>query len=567
MLRNGSSRLNGLIVRSPCWKVFTSSRCIQTGKDNKEKGYTATLVNFNDSETAFHSKTLGQLVRASLVYTVCTMPLLVRNAGNLIHTSYKFLGPFVTNASMKYTFFGHFCGGEDEKSIKPTVEFLKRNGIGAIFDYAAESDVAEEEELERIQPVAASITSPYVDTQAMPPITPYDLEDENKARVYHYVDEDVCDKHLKTFEDCIRAVNAVSDRGFAAIKITALGNPALLKRMSIVLNEIRALFAKFDEDGTGRITKEQFRKQYHFYFNINPNFDDEAFNELDIDRDGIVDYLEWSNAITMENVHRLVHNCKNKEGPLSKSLLSEEERRDLKRMRLRVDHLASLAHGLNVRLMIDAEHTYFQPAIDNIAQQLSTKYNRGTFPIIFNTYQMYLKDANHRLHIDFERAQRSNTHFAAKLVRGAYMVLERAHAIETNQPDPILPTLAATHQNYNTTIKEMLGYIAGGKKVEIMIASHNQQSIELTLEEMRSRGLAPSANVYFGQLLGMADHLTFHLGAAGYKAYKYVPYGKVNEVMPYLIRRAQENADVLGAARAELRMIGAELKRRLNPMK
>jgi len=113
----------------------------------------------------------------------------------------------------------------------------------------------------------------------------------------------------------------------------------------------------------------------------------------------------------------------------------------------------------------------------------------------------------------------------------------------------------------------MLGHIADGKKVEIMIASHNQQSIELTLGEMQARRLPPSANVYFGQLLGMADHLTFHLGSAGYKAYKYVPYGKVNEVMPYLIRRAQENADVLGAARAELRMIGAELKRRLNPIK
>jgi len=494
------------------------------------------------------------------------MPFLVRNAGNIIHTSYKFLGPFLTNASMKYTFFGHFCGGEDEKSIKPTVEFLKRNGIGAIFDYAAESDVADEE-VERIQPVAASLTAPYVNVEAMPPITPYDLEDENKARVYHYVDEDVCDKHLRTFEDCIRAVNAVSDSGFAAIKITALGNPALLKRMSIVLNEIRALFAKFDEDGTGLITKDQFSKRYREFFNVDPNFEDDAFNTVDINRDGIVDYFEWSNAITMENVHKLVMNCKNREGPLSKSLLNEDERHDLQRMRHRVDHLASLAHRLNVRLMIDAEHTYFQPAIDNIAQQLSTKYNQGASPIIFNTYQMYLKDANHRLHVDFERAQRSNTHFAAKLVRGAYMVLERAYAIETNQPDPILPTLEATHENYNRTIKEMLGHIADGKKVEIMIASHNQQSIELTLGEMQARRLPPSANVYFGQLLGMADHLTFHLGSAGYKAYKYVPYGKVNEVMPYLIRRAQENADVLGAARAELRMIGAELKRRLNPIK
>jgi proline dehydrogenase len=109
--------------------------------------------------------------------------------------------------------------------------------------------------------------------------------------------------------------------------------------------------------------------------------------------------------------------------------------------------------------------------------------------------------------------------------------------------------------------------MARGDKIEVVIASHNQQSIELALKEMQKFNLPPSAKVYFGQLLGMADHLTFHLGKAGYKAYKYVPYGKVNEVMPYLIRRAQENADVLGNAKAELKMIMAEIKRRVNPFK
>ena len=98
-----------------------------------------------------------------------------------------------------------------------------------------------------------------------------------------------------------------------------------------------------------------------------------------------------------------------------------------------------------------------------------------------------------------------------------------------------------------------------------MIASHNQESIELAISAMRSEGLKPSDTVYFGQLLGMADHLTFTLGSMGYQAYKYVPYGKVNEVMPYLIRRAQENADVLGNAKRELSMIQGEIGRRLNP--
>ena len=145
------------------------------------------------------------------------------------------------------------------------------------------------------------------------------------------------------------------------------------------------------------------------------------------------------------------------------------------------------------------------------------------------------------------------------------MVLEAAHAEETNQENPILPSLVATHANYNDSLIYLIDKIAEGEKVELMLATHNQESIETALARMAEKSLPATADVYFGQLLGMADHLTFHLGAQGYRAYKYVPYGKVNEVMPYLIRRAQENADVLGNARHELRMITAEVKRRMNP--
>ena len=107
--------------------------------------------------------------------------------------------------------------------------------------------------------------------------------------------------------------------------------------------------------------------------------------------------------------------------------------------------------------------------------------------------------------------------------------------------------------------------IADGEKVEVMIASHNQQSIEMTLQKADQRGLQPSAPIYFGQLLGMADHLTYSLGGAGYRAYKYVPYGKIHEVMPYLIRRAQENSDMMGGVSVELNMLKKEIFRRMWP--
>ena len=105
--------------------------------------------------------------------------------------------------------------------------------------------------------------------------------------------------------------------------------------------------------------------------------------------------------------------------------------------------------------------------------------------------------------------------------------------------------------------------MAKGDKVSLMIASHNQQSIELALAQVAQRGMGPSANIYFGQLLGMADHLTYSLGGAGYRAYKYVPYGKVREVMPYLIRRAHENSDMLGGVGVELKMLTKEIRSRV----
>eukprot|EP00605_Chrysophyceae_sp_TOSAG23-4_P000802 GSChrysophyteH1.ASY1.ANO1.891.1 assembled CDS len=410
-----------------------------------------------------------------MVYRICTVPFLVRHSESMIQTSYKYLGARLTNAVMKYSFFGHFCAGENEVDMKPVVTYLERNGIGSIFDYAAESDVNEAD-------VPADTTSESS--------TPYDSSDQTFGRVYHYIDEAVCDKHAAIFENCIKAVHkAMSNSGFAAMKITALGDPNLLRRMATTLSEIRLK-------------------------------------------------LENLTDILVRNMHA------------------------------RVDRLAELASSLGVRLMIDAEHSYLQPAIDNIAYKLSKKYNRisdGDHPIIFNTYQMYLKDSERRLQIDYARSKKDGTHFAIKLVRGAYMVLESANAKENGYTDPIHESLQNTHDNYNKAIKSLIGDIAAGNKVELMIATHNQESIELAISAMSTEGLKPSDTVYFGQLLGMADHLTFTLGSMGYQAYKYVPYGKVNEVMPYLIRRAQENADVLGNAKRELSMIQGEIGRRLNP--
>lgn len=142
------------------------------------------------------------------------------------------------------------------------------------------------------------------------------------------------------------------------------------------------------------------------------------------------------------------------------------------------------------------------------------------------------------------------------------MVLERRRAAEMGYPSPIWDTKKDTDACYNRAMATLMPLVRD-RGAEFMVASHNQESVELAVAGMAEHGLPPSAPVYFGQLLGMSDNLTFILGGNGYGAYKYVPFGGVDEVMPYLIRRAQENSDVLGGVGKETAMMRAELRRRL----
>eukprot|EP01039_Chlorochromonas_danica_P004442 gene4442-4867_t len=498
-------------------------------------------VDFTDTKTAFKSKSFTELMRGILVFNLCRITPLVKNAEPLLKTSYQVLGGGITNKTMEYSFFGHFCAGEDENSIAPVVKKLDSHGVGSILDYAAESDLED-------ATASSSAASP---TAVQKPI----------SRVYDYKNEELCDHHMETFEKAIRAVKNTSPTGFAAIKCTALGNPELLKRVSQTLNELRRLFDRLDEKKIGRVSRDSFLAT--FQTKIEGQDGMSYFDRIDLDKDGQLDYVDWTNGLPLEELHLLTAHCTT-HGPLYASVLNEEERKLLQRMKDRVDRLAGLAKSLGVRLMIDAEHTYFQPAIDHLTVELSRKYNRsGTYPAIFSTYQLYLKDSYSRLLMDMDRAHRGGYRFAAKLVRGAYMAVEREYANAHSLPDPIHPNAQETHRHYNMAIHEVTKRMARGDDIEIMLATHNQESVTYAVERMNELGLTPSSGIYFGQLLGMADHLTFCLADKGLKAYKYVPYGRVQEVMPYLIRRAQENSDALSGAKLALEMSYQEISRRL----
>jgi proline dehydrogenase len=226
--------------------------------------------------------------------------------------------------------------------------------------------------------------------------------------------------------------------------------------------------------------------------------------------------------------------------------------------------LGEAAAKAGVRLLIDAEQVRYQPAIDNLVLELQRQFNVEDKPIIYNTYQCYLKDSPERLRTDVQRAERFNYHFGAKLVRGAYMESEREVAELSGLPDPIHESIEATHQCYNDSVNFLLRHsVESDKMAELMCATHNQESIEKAIDAMNEYGIdRKGSTICFAQLYGMSDHLTFNLGKHGYRAYKYVPYGEVHEVMPYLLRRARENSAIVGGATLELNMIMQELRSR-----
>ncbi len=195
------------------------------------------------SATPFESKSTKALLRATLVYTLCRIQPIVDNSEPLLKLTRRVLGNKITDAILKATLYGHFCAGEDERRLQPVIEELRRNGIGGILDYAAESDI--EPTPQNLQPVPGFI---------------------QPARVYDYESEAACDHHVEIFRSCIRSVANVSPDGFAAIKVTALGNPKLLERMSIAITESKNLFAKFDQNGNGFISREEFEKGYRTLF-------------------------------------------------------------------------------------------------------------------------------------------------------------------------------------------------------------------------------------------------------------------------------------------------------------
>ena len=232
---------------------------------------------------------------------------------------------------------------------------------------------------------------------------------------------------------------------------------------------------------------------------------------------------------------------------------------DLERGFNRLDRVCSLGRGRGCEVYLDAEESWIQGSIDQLAEEMMRRYNTDG-PIVFTTCQFYRHDRLDYLKALHLRSRKKGFTLALKLVRGAYMNKEAKYADKHGQATPIQANLAATHRDFNAATAYCLEH---REEIAYCVASHNEESVVLQLEEMRRLGIPRNhPNVRFSQLLGMSDNLTFNLAEGGYNVSKYMVYGPVREVLPYLVRRAQENTSVTGEAGRELSMLNEEAKRR-----
>lgn len=241
------------------------------------------------------------------------------------------------------------------------------------------------------------------------------------------------------------------------------------------------------------------------------------------------------------------------------TLLSAEEEQEWKRVQGRVEDICKKAFTAGVPVMIDAEESWIQLTIDQLALEMMRRYNQFKV-IVYNTYQIYRHDRLDLLKKDFDAALSGGFMLGAKLVRGAYMEKERKRAGEHGYHSPIQPDKQATDDDYNQALRFCIEHI---DRIAVVAGTHNEQSCRLLTQLMEEKQIAHNnPHVYFSQLLGMSDNLSFNLANAGYNVAKYVPYGPVKAVLPYLFRRAQENTAIAGQMSRELSLIIKERKRR-----
>ncbi|OLY82325.1 Proline dehydrogenase 1, mitochondrial [Smittium mucronatum] len=570
---------------------------------NENKKYKPSDFNISTNTDDYLKKMeIDDLIINMIVYKCCSKEWLVKSSPFLIDLANQMGLGWLSNAVVRNTFFKVFCAGETEPEIVETVKRLHKNNIKSMLDLSVESDV----------------DTNLIFGNSSEEAKPNKLEEESKRLALNKNADDICRGYMQSID-----MAASQNDSFVALKITGLIPTDSLYRLSLLYDYLLKGYSEVKKTEKASSATLSYRSFHdHILMNI-PGFKSlqkteeektkiskELFESIDRDGDGKIDWIDLSNGLRLDNpIARplyLAGSDKNKSD--SYNSLADGSKRlqgansidilEYDTMIRRIQKLANHAQSMNVSLVVDAEHSYFQPIIDQATISTMKKYNSfksknklnaesdyfKRSPLVFNTYQLYTKSGLIRLQEDYELSIREGWAFGAKLVRGAYMYQERDLAKKLKYESPINETIEETHNSYNNGVKFMLENIAkkknelesllkvnkGDKVVNIsnpslVIASHNSESSQMAINEIISLGIPhDSKTVCFAQLLGMQDSKSYKIAELGFNSYKYVPYGPIEETMPYLIRRAQENSAILETANQEFDKLSKELYRRMN---
>tara|TARA_B100000767_G_C19777651_1_gene543675 strand:- start:2695 stop:3870 length:1176 start_codon:yes stop_codon:yes gene_type:complete len=243
----------------------------------------------------------------------------------------------------------------------------------------------------------------------------------------------------------------------------------------------------------------------------------------------------------------------------SKKPLSSEETQAWKRIKKRFHRSCKRAAQRNLKLLIDAEESWIQPALDILLEEMMATYNQKKI-VVYATLQLYLSSRLPYLKSLIEKSEKEGYQIGVKLVRGAYIEKETIRALEQNYPNPVCPSKEATDNNFDNALKILLENL---DKAAVFVGSHNEASTLKAIQQMNQNGIAANHPcIFFAHLFGMSDNISYNLSDQGYNVVKYLPFGPVKKVIPYLIRRAEENSSIANQTSREMELLHLEIKRR-----
>lgn len=347
---------------------------------------------------------------------------------------------------------------------------------------------------------------------------------------------------------------------------TALTKLSLKLHLPVETLIKKTIFEQFcggvTEEDCKPVTKEMYDENLHSIldYSVEGKETEEEFDSAMKKKLSLIEYAKKSDEVTFAMFKPTgIGRFEIWEKVSEKISLTEDEKEEWERVKNRVETLCSKAHELGVRLYADGEETWMQTSADDLMEEMMRKYNKEEV-LIFNTLQCYRWDRLDYLKDLHEKGKKEGFKVGAKIVRGAYMEKENARAKKLGYPSPICESKEATDVNFNSVLSYCLNHL---EDISVFIGTHNEVSSYLALQIIEDKGLSiDDERIWFSQLYGMSDHISYNLAKKGYNAVKLVPFGPVRDVVPYLLRRAQENTSVKGQTGRELSLLREEKKRR-----